>query len=184
MTKTKAQMRKEVVERLKGINSYSTVGDILCAVCGKPDCRTWDATQDRDVLIELLTDECDEQQDSREKLEADIDKYRATDLPTYLRVPHAIVISWLDRQAALTERKWTEYLADATSQIDRLEKERDELQHGVHGWNWRNEAMCEQHKNGQLKEERDDLRKRLADIREIATFPLCLDYNDHEEVDA
>lgn len=68
-----------------------------------------------------LSEHTDREQDTREKLEADIHKWTTC---SWVTVSHEKVIDWLDRQAAITrniERRMHDYI------LDNLERENDKL---------------------------------------------------------
>lgn len=150
MTKTKKQLRAEAVERLKN-SEYHTALDDVCSMLGWGHEPHFEGATD--ALIDLLADddanddstpekvvsgseqfltplsnpnETGNGDDSREKLEADIERYLSQ------AGCHEMVCGWLDRQAAITAEEtsnaWEEY-SDATQrEIAELTAERDELQ--------------------------------------------------------
>ena len=88
---------------------------------------------DGNVSLKDSSDDTQSFTDSREKLEADIDDYLATE---YGCIPGvvAMVPEWLDRQAAITEREIFDEMphtrdkfAELQAQVDRLTAERDNL---------------------------------------------------------
>ena len=77
--------------------------------------------------------------DTREEIEADIDCYRDEESPDCLRVPIYRVHSWLNRQAAITDREIAERReeygklpcggTDCMELVNELQAERDKLEH-------------------------------------------------------
>ena len=194
MTKTKAQLRAEAVERLKTLNNPSSC-KIVDAITGSE----WMGSQKRcKVLIDLLTD--DEPQDvttpefdvplygwhegdTREKLEADLleltKAWKADDsfMSIYSTVAYAQVKELLDRQAAITRTECERFCDTCRDeQVDELEAECDararaldfNLKH-IHELQEQVDDLTKDVRyyhecNAELEAERDELQERVDNL--------------------
>ena len=124
-----------------------------------------------DLFGVLGDEEPHEEPDSREKLEADIEK-RAVHAETILgplrigivKVGTNVIHGWLDRQAEITKREWAHvndmYIADVRAERDAAESRVDEL-----------EAEIAKRDKGiaRLKRQRDEARAQLENLaRDLA----------------
>ena len=152
--KTKKQLRAEAVERLKEAR-YHSASDHLCAMLGWGH-EPHTGEEAHEALIDLLTDDDGEDiSDTREQLEADINKWWEEEYPRDFYTNEDIVRvvgRWLNRQAAITRKECERPNWDYCETCDALAEltaERDELQAAIDAMNngqfyGMYEAKCEE----------------------------------------
>ena len=124
-----------------------------------------------------------ESEDSRERLEAEIESYSAFDIMDTITLD--MVIGWINRQAAITAEEtsnaWEEYrdatqreitelqaqLYELTADCDMLENERDNLEAKCE--EWKKHAMAIENAYHEASRWRDEYREK---------FGKCIDYAD------
>ena len=105
-------------------------------------------------------------QDTREEIEADIDCYRDEESPDCLRVPIYRVHSWLNRQAAITERECMTAAGLAATETPALQAKVDSLTAESKRWadaanRQRLVAMEQADKVQEITAERDELQAAI-----------------------
>lgn len=197
--KAKAQLRAEAVERLKMLDDntvyYEQIAD---AVANNFACTS--SYKLKKVLIDLLTDDEPQEQDSREKIVSDVDLIRLpngdvkavleevepqdeqdtrekleADVREWCESSGAVfpqarantVVEWLDRQAAITERdvlgrEWNykDTCDSLQEQVDEYAEKVDELE--ADRRNWQDGYYLA--KLTELEAERDELQERVDNL--------------------